>query len=160
MELNPVDLGDKSEQKGDSVSTISLGIDSGAAVTVIPRELAKDYPVTGARLDKGYKIADGTTIPDEGKKQVAVALCTGERRVINPRVTAVHKPLLSVSEMVKSGHDVVFSDKASYAIHRSTKEVTKFHQRRGVYEVDCEIIPYSEAVSSSQALAPVEEQKR
>ena len=81
---------------------------------------------------------------------------TGERRIINPRVTAVHKPLLSVSEMVKSGPDVVFSDKASYAIHRDTKEVTKFHQRRGVYEVDCDIVPYEQAVSSAQPLAPVE----
>ena len=81
LELNPVSQGDAAEPS--QVSTVSLGIDSGAAVTVIPRELARDYPVEAtpeSQSGRGYKIADGTTIQDEGKRRIAVSLMGGERR--------------------------------------------------------------------------------
>ena len=74
--------------------------------------------------------------------------------MIKPRITGVHKGLLSVSEMVDNGHDVHFTQKhGGYAVHRESGEVTEFTRREGVYELVVNIEKYENVKKLSMRAA-------
>ena len=54
----------------------------------------------------------------------------------------VVRPLLSVFEMVESGHRVVFDSDGSYAEHKTTGCKTPFRVRNRSYELDLNVVPH------------------
>ena len=131
-----------------------MGVDSCAAATVVPREVAPDYPAYENRMSvngEGYRTANGGWVVDEGTKELIGALpsADGKRQVrgLRTRVAAVSRALASVSEMVDAGHTVVFSKEMSYAKNLGTGVVTPLTRRNDVYEMELEVAPYHGAQS-------------
>ena len=133
--------------------TLRIGVDSGASVTIIPAEVASDYPLMPSKESMAgvqYKTATGDKVEDLGCRTLQLlggssSGSTGSRG-LRARVGKVSKSLLAVCEMVDAGHDVVFCRRdgkdCSNAIHKKTSKRTNFTRRNGVYELEMNIVPY------------------
>ena len=136
-----------------------FGVDSGAAVTAIPRKLASDYPVTENPSGSKYLSATGEPISDEGQRKLLVE-AGGELRGIRSRVAAVRRPLMAVYDMVHSGHRVVFERDAegrdiSHAVHIATGRRVTFTPRQRTWDLDVDIIPACDVREMSKNFRPV-----
>ena len=60
---------------------------------------------------KSYRPASGRLLLDLGARTVQVKLKDRSLRYVNPRVADTHRALMTVSEMNRFGHDVLFSRK-------------------------------------------------
>ena len=128
---------------------LTVGVDSGAAVTVIPRRSRDAYPVVksdGARVT--YRTAMNQAVRDEGLREL-IGRPNGQGEVMGIRagVADVHKALLSVAEVVEKGFRVVFDADQdgldiSYMVRNSNGQRVEFRRRNKVYEVDWDILPY------------------
>lgn len=127
---------------------VTIGIDSGAGVSVWPKELCKDYPTRETKESKAkvvYSGAGSTSEPivNEGERRIRLEV-DGDVRGARVQVAAVRKPLLSVSEMCDAGHDVhFFHTGEAYCVHRETGKIMTFTRRKGVFEIDAMVPPYS-----------------
>ena len=125
---------------------ITFAVDSGAAVTVIDPKRATSYPLlenAESRAGKTYRSAFGGTMPDLGTRAlVGTVGNTGTVRGMKARVAKVVRPLLSVFEMVESGHRVVFDSDGSYAEHKTTGCKTPFRVKNRSYELDLNVVPH------------------
>ena len=132
------------------METLTMGIDSGAAVTVIPEHSAPDYPLMStaqSRAGGGYSSAGGHFIKDQGSRSLLTQQSDGMVRGLRARVCKVQKGLMSVYDMVQAGNRVVFDSGGSYAIHKTTGKRVNFVERKRVYEVDLNVVPHSQASS-------------
>ena len=93
---------------------IEFMVDSGAGATVIGPEHAKAVKASEPDPDANYKLADGSVIPNEGRKTFKALTEEWDLRSIRAAVTKVDTPLLSVSSCVLAGATVVFSPSGSY----------------------------------------------
>ena len=93
---------------------IEFMVDSGAGTTVIGPEHAKAVKASEPDPDANYKLADGSIIPNEGRKTFTAVTDEWDLRSIRAAVTKVDTPLLSVSSCVLAGATVVFSPSGSY----------------------------------------------
>ena len=121
-------------------TAVTVGIDSGAGVSVWPTELCRDYPLEDSP-SKGAQYlpaGKGTSVTDLGQRTLNCRI-NGKRRKMRMHVCDVRKPLLSVGEMVDAGHDIYFGKQGSYALHRETGERTAIMRRNGVFVVDLEV---------------------
>ena len=102
--------------KPEEWTEIRLTVDSGAGETVVPpSEAANVATVDGDRKGCRYEVANGEVIRNLGVKQCSVVTNDGGvPKNINLQVADVHKGLLSVIELVKSGHRVVFDEEWCY----------------------------------------------
>ena len=89
-------------------------VDSGAGTTVIGPEHAKAVQASDPDPDANYKLADGSILPNRGRKEFTAATEEWDLRSIKAAVTKVDTPLLSVSSCVLAGATVVFSASGSY----------------------------------------------
>ncbi|CAK0856358.1 unnamed protein product [Prorocentrum cordatum] len=92
------------------------------------------------------KTASGHYVNDEGEKILVGAMPgASQARAAKFRVADISKPLLSVAEMVDSGHRLVFDSEGgqdiSYAYHKTSGDVVKFCRRNKVYEMDMHVDP-------------------
>ena len=142
--------------------TLSIGIDSGAAVTIVPKAVAADYPINNSKESRAgvtYRTASGDIIQDLGQRGLQLHSNSSDGRPsgLKARVGDVHKALLAVCEMVDAGHDVNFRRRdgkdASHCIHIATGKRTDFVRRNGVYEIDTKIIPYEQVKAQESKLA-------
>ena len=93
------------EEKGEW-EEIEMGVDSGAAETVVDEDTAESVRVVeGEASRKGvqYEMADGTLIPNKGEKIILACGETGGLRNIIAQVCAVNKALLSVKRVTAAG---------------------------------------------------------
>ena len=82
-----------------------MTLDSGAAVTALPRRIGKDYHVEKDRITGTmYKSAGGQRVADEGKKCLHVVNDQGNVRRMRGRVTGVHKPLVAAPSPLQDRH--------------------------------------------------------
>ena len=139
---------------------ISFGIDSGAAVTMLPEDACTDYPLQKTEgFGNAYAAAGGHRIYDQGSRTI-YADVHGALRGLRPRVGKVKKALIAVYDMCKAGHRVVFDlegdEDLSHAENKATGERTKFNLRKRVWEIDAKVPPYNNtnAVWSQAAAAP------
>ena len=128
---------------------VRIGVDSGAGVSVWPKELCDDYPTKQTHASMAgvsySSAASGTSrILNEGERIVQLNVC-GSKRGARMQVARVRKPLLSVAEMNDAGHDVYFlsGQDGAYSRHRKTGLVTKFFRRNGVFEIDARVPLFS-----------------
>ena len=128
---------------------VSIGVDSGAGVTIWPKSLCSDYPTRASEASKaGVQYAGAgagsRAIKNEGERVMKLQLAGGDQRAMRTAVGEVRKPLLAVSGMVDAGHDVHFlASGESFAVHKETGTITKFVRRRGVFEIDAVVPEFS-----------------
>eukprot|EP00971_Amphidinium_carterae_P074239 1467091-Amphidinium_carterae.2 len=146
-----------------SSTMVKLGIDSGAAVTVVPPHVAGKTPLTqDQKSGSVYESATGQKIVNKGQ---VTLLCRhqGSLRGLRARCVAVKKPLVAVVDMLDAGHKVVFDrddngKDQSCAIHKSTGEITPFEHRNRVWELSVQTIPhgeYDKTIGAMRDLCPV-----
>ena len=128
------------------LGSVSIGIDSGAAISVWPCRLNTDYPLkktaqTGTQYASAGRGAKH--IENLGERQLCFT-AGGKLRGARVQIADVRKPLMSVAEMVDAGQDVHFlASGQAYAVHRDTGEVTQFARRKNVFELDVEVKPFA-----------------
>ena len=96
---------------GPGARKVTIGVDSGAGVTIWPKNLCSDYPTKKtAKTGERYAPAGKNTkaIVNEGERLLKVVLPDSEERALRTQVGDVRKPLVAVSEMSDAGHDVHF----------------------------------------------------
>ena len=108
-------------------------MDSGAALTVIGKDVAAEYPrVQG--LTRRVTDCQGNPEVDLGQKDLALKGPTG-RSFARVPVASVAKNLLSVSSLLKTGHEVVFISGKSYIRHLKTGARQPMAEKNGLFEV-------------------------
>ncbi|CAK0811159.1 unnamed protein product, partial [Prorocentrum cordatum] len=105
--------------------------------------LRKDCPVA----KKAGTI--GEPIHDEGQRKLMVQT-GGALRGIRARVAGVRRPLLSVLDLVKSGHRMVFEQDQygtdiSHAVHVESVKMVRFTQRQRTWDLDVSIDEFQPA---------------
>ena len=123
-------------------------VDSGAAVTVVPRTVGQDYPVDDKDTGLIYKNASGGAVADEGCRRLLGRVSGGNGTIIkgiNARVADVTRGLLSVAEIIDVGGEVHFTGKGAWMID-STHRVVNIERKGKAYEIEMELMPYADAV--------------
>ena len=125
----------------NEISKITLGVDSGAAVSVIKPDMATDYPLVRVA---GRKLlgADGSEITAYGDRHVGLSGSDGRTRVLRCGVADVRKNLLAVSQLVDQDHDVVFSRRGSYIKHVPTGWRIDMTRKKDVFEIEMDVVPH------------------
>ena len=126
---------------------MTVGVDSGAAATVIPAKFFADYPLVENEMSRSgacYVTANGMKVRNHGTKSL-IGTVDGVRRGLRASAADVTKALASVSDMVDQGHVVVFSKGRSLAHNPMMKETVEFRSRNRVFEFDMKIEKYSGA---------------
>ena len=80
----------------------------------------------------------GNPVVNLGQKDLALRRRTG-RSSARVTVASVTKNLLSVSSLLKTGHEVVFSSGKSYTPHLKTDARQPMVEKNGVFEVSYDI---------------------
>ncbi|CAK0851548.1 unnamed protein product, partial [Prorocentrum cordatum] len=146
LDLNMIH-GNSDAEEVELNGILRVGIDSCAAASALPRGSGADYPVHEGGQAISCKTASGHYVNDEGEKILAGAMPgASQARAAKFRVADISKPLLSVAEMVDSGHRLVFDSEGgqdvSYAYHKTSGDVVRFCRRNKVYEMDMHVDPY------------------
>ena len=137
---------------------VRMGIDSCAGVSVLPRAVCCDYPaVPNSESKRGvcYKTANDQPVKDEGTRSLLGYPAGGRRlRGVHTRVADVHRALLCVAELVDGGQRVVFDKEngqdVSHMVDKKTGEILPMQRRNNVYEMDWEIVPWSETPTQAR----------
>ena len=81
-----------------------------------------------------YEVANGTTIPNMGEKELyCISDGEGHRRKITAQICAVSQPLMSVYKLVKAGNTVVFSPEGSFIQDGSTLDKIWLREEGGMF---------------------------
>ena len=135
----------------ESSRTVAIGVDSGAAASVWPSGLCKEYPTVQTEQSGMHYATAGANedfLVNEGERTLVLKMPDGTRRGTRMQVAGVRKPLMSVADMVDAGNDVYFlSSGEYYAVHRQTGTITRFVRRKNVFEIDAEVPEYSSLTS-------------
>ena len=138
----------KLEKRG---STVTLGVDSGAAVSVLPPDVGADYPLEpNANSVKGvpYYAANGNPVYDMGSRVLVGKLKSNKgvvRKAVKGRVCKITKGLISAADMNDAGFKVVLDKEDSYMEDKRSGAIIPINFRRRVFELDLELEPYEEA---------------
>ena len=120
---------------------ITFGVDSGAALTVIGKDLAAEYSrVQG--LTRRMTDCQGNPVVDLGQKDMALRGPTGSS-FARVTVASAAKNLVSVSYLLKTWHEVVFSSGKSYIRHLKMDARQPMVEKNGVFEVSYDLTPYT-----------------
>jgi hypothetical protein len=147
-EKMPLELSAMTAQEGER--WVTVGVDSGAAATVVPAKLFSDYPLVENEMSRSgacYVTANGMKVRNHGTRSL-IGTVNGVRRGLRASAADVTKALASVSDMVDQGHVVVFSKDRSFAHNPKTRETMEFRRRNRVFEFDMKIEKYSGAGQS------------
>ena len=98
--------------EGRTAERTTFGVDSGAALTMIGKDVAAEYPGVQGHARR-MTDCQGDPVVNLGQKDLALRGLTG-RCFARVTVASVAKNLLSVSSLLKTGHEVVFSSGKSY----------------------------------------------
>ena len=134
LERAKKELNELGQQKSEW-QPIELTVDSGAADTVAPEDALENFDVdTSEASEEGFVVADGTKIPNLGKKRGLLATKDWSipRNIAFP-IAPVHKTLLSVSKLTENGHRVVFEPDNAYMEDMKSEERTQLIKRNGLY---------------------------
>ena len=127
--------------EGRTAERITSGVDSGAALTVIGKDVAAEYPRVQGHARR-MTDCQSDPVVNSGQKDLALRGPTG-RSFARVTVASVAKILLSVSSLLKTGHEVVFSSGKSYVRHLKTDARQSMVEKNGVFEVSYDLSPYA-----------------
>ena len=88
-----------------------------------------------------YVGANGARIPNLGEVSLDFVTRARKRGRMVFQVADVKKPLLAVSTLARTGHDVIFSDTGGKVINRKTKQELPFVKRNGIYVLEVLVAP-------------------
>lgn len=109
-----VDSLNGSEEEVAEWEDIEFLVDGGAETTVIGPEDVKAVRASDPDPSRTYKLADGSLIQNKGHKTFNAVTEDNQIRNLGAHDTDVDKPLLSVSQVVAGGSEVVLSASGSY----------------------------------------------
>ncbi len=118
----------------EQLEFLKVIVDSGAAVSALPSDACKQYPLTWHN-DKGreYYAANGTRVLDEGRRQPELWTSDGKKRSIAFSVAKVRKPLFSVSKSNDLGNRIAFDANGSYIENKASGEKIDIDREHGVF---------------------------
>ena len=152
--------------KSGKWEVLSAIVDSGATITAVSPKTGKAYKILESEASKrGVEYAtaakDGDTLPNLGKKLMAVLTKEGTVRGFNTQVANVADPLESVRQLLAGKHCVLFGlgpDESEHLIiNKVTGEVNVMRDDGVNYLHDMIIIPPDEVENvqrATQSLAP------
>ena len=129
-------------------------LDSGAVETVGPKTAASNVKMRESEMSKegkGYKVANGTQIPNMGEKQIQWVDDRGMIGQMTMQVTDVTKVLASVSKVCDAGNTVTFGARGGEIRNEKTGKVTPLVRKGGVYVLDV----WVKAKNEGDMIAPV-----
>ena len=140
------------EEKGEKWERIQATVDSGAADTVGPPNIAAKSQIKENKASKAglnYVAANGSKIPNIGEQKIKGYSDNNNAVTMTVQLAKVKKLLGSVSKMNEADNTIIFSKgrsaiipdkdgkKAEKLINETRKEdVTELRQERGVYVFD------------------------
>jgi hypothetical protein len=102
-----------SSAKSTSGSWIRCCLDTGAARSAFPSNLAPDLVATPAH-GVNFKTATAEIVPSEGVKRIPVVVENGRRTAIKGHGAPVHKVLVAGSSVVEQGRDLYLGSDGGY----------------------------------------------
>ena len=132
-------------RKDGSDRKLKLRVDSGACVSAVnPNHPAvRGYQThKDSATGRNYSTAATEKVVDLGKRVLQTkdkGGPNGRPRRLNIRSTEVSQSLLSVIDMVKMGHTVVFDESRSFAYHKETGEEIEFERTATGWDLELEI---------------------
>ena len=102
-----------------------MGVDSGASTTVVgPDMISNVETVDGEQKKRGikYEVATGELIPNLGEKRFIAVSENNVARKLTSQVADVNQALLSVREMMQSGHRITFDSDGSFIEDKASGE--------------------------------------
>ena len=88
--------------------------------------------------------ADGSRIPSRGEQHVRVQTESGCLCGITFNDAPVTDPILSVSQLNDSGHDVLYQKRGGYIEHIKSGQRVSMYRREGVYWVKLKVLEPAE----------------
>ncbi len=132
--LNNIEPGSAGGRPHEKLEVV---IDSGASASALPMGWCEHYPTrplrTGERTT--YRTANGGIVHASGRKSIFGETTAGKNVGLTFVEMEVHRPLASVSQMVKKGNMVVFGHpkKGSYVHDKATGLEHPLEERNGIY---------------------------
>ena len=83
--------------------------------------------------------ADGRRIPNRGEQHVKMEVETGAMCGVTFNDAPVTDPIISVSRLNDSGHDVCYKKKGGYIEHLQSGQRIRMYRREGVYWIKVKI---------------------
>ena len=129
--IEPESAGGRAHEK------LEVVIDSGASACALPLGWCDHYPTrpleAGARTT--YRTANGGIVTATGRKSIFGETTAGKHVGLSFVEMNVHRPLASVSQMVKKGNMVVFGHpkKGAFVYNRATGLEHPLEERNGIY---------------------------
>ena len=114
---------------------VTAAVDSGAEETVAPpgrlpgRVAESPMQRSGGRC----RAANGARIPNLGQQLVQFKTDEGHGCSLRFQIAGVERPLISVSQLGKTGHRVEFGADAGYIVHQGTGRRIMLQRSGGVY---------------------------
>ncbi len=115
--------------------TIEVVMDSGAAESVAPSDMAPWVPIresAGSKAGRKYLSASGEVLKNLGEKKVEVFTNEGMPAKATFQVAEVTRPLCSVARVCDQGNVVVFTSSGGY-IENERGQRTQFERTNNVY---------------------------
>ncbi len=184
---SPVDLGSLASATkvtaGKEWKKVKINLDTGAAITAIPRNFAESYPLSEKNTTR-YRTASAEEICDEGGRFVLGSDAHGNKLAINGRVANVHKVLAS-GVKVSERNDIWLGNDGGYIMPRhgpiakemrahfekvrlkyDEEDITPVYQERGTFVFDFWIkphvkgkVPTASVDTAHKTLAPLAERQ-
>ena len=125
--------------KPDEWVAITVTVDSGACVTVMPSGLCMGIPIVDNDLSRAgveYEVANGESIPNLGERQCQV-MTAGSMipKKITFQIAEVHKPLLSVAACSDMGFDCFLGQEGGTLKDRVTGECIPLERHGSLYSM-------------------------
>ena len=114
---------------------VEVLVDSGAAESVMPDGMLPHVvkPNASSLAGESYYTACGKKVPCKGEQIVDFTTREGHDCKLTFQVTDVTKPLLSVAQLVASGHKVEFEKAGGTNANKATGKTKRFVRRAGLY---------------------------
>ena len=149
-------------QLPEEAHRIRIGIDSCAAVTVFPKNVADDFPVLHVPgMSKRYRPASVKLLSDVGARKVQVELKDRSLRYVSPRIAGTHKAFDGGVRDEQHGTRCLLSQESdrnikAYPYDEGSGTKLELESVNGVFELPVELVPYSQC-SSLSALEQIKE---
>ena len=133
-----------------------IGLDSRAAVSVLPRTACSEYEL---QANSGepiyYRAASVDRMIGNGSRCVTVITDGQEFKHINFRVTGVRTALAPISAICDRNQKAVFDNDGGYILDKRSGKMTPFERDNDVYHLNVQV-PKPQPRSGCKPLAPVD----
>ena len=80
-----------------------------------------------------YRAANGARIPNLGQQSVAFHTPEGHACSLQFQIASVERPLISVSQLARTGHRIEFGETEAFIVHKATGRRLRLQRPGGVY---------------------------